>query len=162
MGGAVAQHVAIAYPDRLHALVLMATAARLKVSSPILETIRNRFEHVPSLLSAVGYSPETERSRVARWAACQVQASQQVVLADFLACSQFDLRDRVGAIGCPTWILSAADDMLTPPRLQERLEQRIPRSRSAIVTRAGHFMQMERPDVVAGLLLEAAGVEPAP
>ena len=160
MGGAVAQLFALTYPDRLEALVLMATAARLKVAPSILETIRHSFDKLPTLLGALGYSPETDRSRVERWSASQIQAAQEVVLADFLACARFDLREQVGGISTPTWILSAADDLLTPPKLQERLEQMIHRSRSVIVTRAGHFMQMERADVVARHLLEAAGVDP--
>ena len=160
MGGAVAQLFALAYPDRLEAMVLVATAARLKVAPAVLDTIRHHFDRLPTLLAAVGYSPATDRGRVERWAGSQIHASREVVLADFLACGCFDQRDRVGAIACPTTVVSAADDMLTPPALQERLQQLIPRSRLETVSRAGHFLLMERADEVARLVLEAAGVTP--
>ena len=100
----------------------------------------------------MGYSPASEPRRIAAWATRQIQAEQATVLADFMACAAFDLRDRVGAIEIPTTIISAADDRLTPPKLQSRLQRLIPRSRIQSVPRAGHFLIFERPDVVAGVV----------
>jgi len=159
MGGAVAQLMALDLGERLAGMVLIATAARLKVAPAVLDAIHNHFDQLPTLLAAVGYSPATDRDQAARWAREQIQAEREVMLADFLACAVFDQRQRVGAVDCPVWILSAADDLLTPLSLQERLQQLIPRSRLQVVTRAGHFLPLERPDVVARCLLEAAGVD---
>lgn len=161
MGGAVGQLFALAHPDRLEALVLVATAARLKVAPTLLETIRRHFDRLPTYLAATGYSPATDRGRVERWSASQIQAPREQVLADFLACARFDLRDQVGAIACPTWILSAVDDLLTPPALQEQLVSLIPRARLETIDRAGHFLPMERVDRLARPVLEAAGVDEA-
>jgi len=160
MGGAIAQLLALACPDRLESLVLIATAARLKVAPAVLEAIRHHFDRLPTLLAAVGYSPATDRARAARWAHDQIQAAQDVVLADFLACARFDLRQQVASIACPTWILSGADDLLTPPKLQEQLHQLIAGAQLRVLSRAGHFLLMERPDPAARCVLEAAGLPP--
>lgn len=155
MGGAVAQLFALKYPDRLAGLVLMATAARLKVAPAVFETIRDHFEELPRLMEAVGYSPSTSPATVRSFCAAQLQAPREVVLADFRACALFDQRERVSAIRCPTTLLSAGDDRLTPPKLQAQLEQLIPRSRLVPLPRCGHFMFFERPEAVAEALVEA-------
>ena len=155
MGGAVAQHFALSMGDRLEALVLVATAGRLKVAPMILQAIREQFQMLPQMIAAVGYSPAASSAQVAHWAAQQIQAPREVVLADFRACALFDVRERLGEISCPVTIISAADDRLTPPLLQDQLETRIPRSRLVRLTRAGHFVFMERPAPVAEAILEA-------
>jgi pimeloyl-ACP methyl ester carboxylesterase len=153
MGGAVAQLFAIAYPERVAALVLIATASRLKVDPPILEQIRHHYQALPEMLGAIGYSPATEPAQIQRWASLQLQATQRVVLADFEACARFDLRRRLGEIACPTWVVSAADDRLTPPVLQERLATAIRGAQLITVTRSGHFLLFERPETVADAIL---------
>jgi pimeloyl-ACP methyl ester carboxylesterase len=158
MGGAVAQHFALAYPDRLEALVLIATGARLKVAPSLLDTIRHRFDEYSGLMASLGYSPATPAQRAREWAALGLQAPQQVVLADFMACASFDLRQRLADLRCPTLVISASDDLLTPPELQQQLADLIPRARLEPVTRAGHFLNFERPAAVAEPVLRAAGV----
>jgi pimeloyl-ACP methyl ester carboxylesterase len=153
MGGAVAQHLALAHPERVAGLVLAATAARLKVAPLLLAAIRHQFDHLPTMLEGVGFSPASDPGRVASWAVRQIQAPREIVLADFLACGSFDLRDRVASISCPTLVISAADDRLTPPQLQQRLAGLIPRATLTVVHRTGHLLFWERPDRVAELIL---------
>jgi pimeloyl-ACP methyl ester carboxylesterase len=152
MGGAVAQLFALAYPERLSGLVLIATAARLKVSPALLSAIRERFDQLPDLLAEAGFSPALDSALARSWAARQVQAPQEVVLADFEACARFDLRDRIGTVSCPALVVSAADDRLTPPKLQQQLSAMIPGSQHEELSRAGHLLVWERPDRLAALI----------
>jgi pimeloyl-ACP methyl ester carboxylesterase len=158
MGGAIALQFALAFPDRLSGLVLVATSARLKVAPTLLATIRQNFDELPTLMAAMGYSAASDQGQVEAWAQRQIQAPQDVVLADFMACARFDLRHRVGSLSCPTLVVSAADDRLTPPELQQQLVALIPRARLEILSRAGHFLLWERPVPLARLILGAAGV----
>jgi pimeloyl-ACP methyl ester carboxylesterase len=153
MGGAVAQLFALAYRDRLAHLVLLATAARLKVAAPLLEAIRDHFDRLSGMLGAVGYSAASDPRQVQRWAASLLQAPQEVVLDDFRACALFDVRERLGGLDCPTLVISAADDRLTPPSWQQRTVELLPRARMETVSRAGHFLFWERPDEVSRLVL---------
>jgi pimeloyl-ACP methyl ester carboxylesterase len=156
MGGAVALHVALAYGDRLAGLVLVATSARLKVAPAIIEAIRDHFVDLPQLMAAVAYSPASDPQAVRAWAQQQLQAPQDVVLADFRACDCFDVRQHLseGAVRNRTLVISAADDRLTPPRDQQRLVELIAGARLETVTRAGHFVLCERPEAVARLILD--------
>jgi len=158
MGGAVAQLFALRYPEQVAGVVLLATAARLKVAPPVIAAIRDNFQGLAAMMAAVGYSPSTDPARARALAEAQIQAPQEVVLADFRACAGFDLRTRVGELNSapfPTTIISASDDMLTPPKLQCHLAGLIPRAEVVTITRAGHFCFMERPDAVAEAMLAA-------
>jgi pimeloyl-ACP methyl ester carboxylesterase len=153
MGGAVALSFALAYPERLERLFLVATGARLKVEEELLETIRRRFDELPSYFAATGYSPASDRSQVDAWATQQIQAPRPVVLADFLACDLFDVREALPRMTTPCTVVSGADDRLTPPRLQEQLAASIPSARLETLARAGHFLLFERPAHLAALVV---------
>ncbi len=158
MGGAVAQLLALRAPERICGLGLIATSARLKVAPALLAAIRHGFDAVPIMMASVGYSPATPRERALSMARAQVQADQETMLADFRACGLFDLRQDVGALNqapFATTIISAADDLLTPPKLQARLQELVPRAELATISRAGHFCCVERPDAVAEILAAA-------
>ena len=153
MGGAVALHFAHAFGDRLKGLGLIATAARLRVDPSILFAIKNHFEGLGQAVGAVAYSPAADPSKVECWAAEQIQATQDVVLADFEACAVFDLRPELGQMDLPCCIIGGADDQLTPPKLQHRLTEYFPRADVQVLDRCGHFPLCERPEPVAKLIL---------
>lgn len=153
LGGAIAIELALAFPDRLERLVLIATAARLPVSAELLRTVRDREEELPATFAALGYSPASSRSARERWAREQLQAPPEVLLADLRACERVDLRERLAALMVPTLVISAADDRITPPAEQDRLAEAIRGARLERIPRAGHFVLLERPDAVADLIL---------
>lgn len=158
MGGAIAQLFALRYPDRLAGIALLATSARLRVSSALFTMLDQHFDSLPETFAQSSYSPVSDRSAVARWAAQQLQCDKAQLLADFRACNRFDVRDRLGEISVPAVVVSAADDLLTPPRFQKQLADGLQRARLVDVARAGHFVIVERPEPVAeairGLVLD--------
>jgi pimeloyl-ACP methyl ester carboxylesterase len=166
MGGAVAQLLALRHPERVCGLGLITTAARLKVAPPVLSAIRDNFQGLPLMMAAVGYSPATAPDKAQAFARAQLQAEQETVLADFRACGLFDLRARVGQLNkapFSTTIISAGDDMLTPPKLQLQLQELIPRAELSTIPRAGHFCCVERPNAVAEILARALSkADPGP
>lgn len=155
MGGAVALRMALRHGEHLDGLVLMATAARLKVADAVFAAIRRAFDGLPQMMAAVGYSPATPPDRARALAAQQLQAPQEVVLADFMACHRFDERDALARITHRAAVISAADDRLTPPKLQAHLAEGLPRATLQTISRAGHFLYAERPDAVAEAILAA-------
>ena len=161
MGGAVAQHYALAHPKRLAGLALISTGARLRVVEPILEAIRQSFDALPELLSAFTLAPGTDPQTIERLRESAIQAPQPVVLADFLACRAHDLRQEVGRIDCPTAVISGTLDMLTPPKVPARLCDLIPGARLHMVDGAGHLVYLERPREFVPLVL-SVGLGPTP
>ena len=57
-----------------------------------------------------------------------------------------DQSQRARAIGVPTLILCGTEDRPTPPELSHQLQSMVPRSRLALIERAGHLTNLEQPD----------------
>jgi pimeloyl-ACP methyl ester carboxylesterase len=60
MGGAIAQEFALSYPERLSAIILFSTGAKLKVMPEIFDIIRTNFE---AYISFCPSSPSQSRPR---------------------------------------------------------------------------------------------------
>ena len=71
-----------------------------------------------------------------------------VTIGDFMACDAFDVMDRVETIRLPALAICGEEDQLTPPKYAEFLAQKIPGARFLLVERAGHFVQLEQPEIV--------------
>jgi 3-oxoadipate enol-lactonase len=65
-----------------------------------------------------------------------------------------DLRPYAGAIGVPTLCLVGDEDGSTPVALMRETAELIKGSHFKIVAGAGHLTNVEKPDLVAGLIGE--------
>ncbi|MFH2007545.1 MAG: alpha/beta hydrolase [bacterium] len=146
MGGAVAQILALDHADRVDALVLAATGARLPTADFVFEAIRSSFGSFATLLAATAYAPGTPAELVRRLTSGPLQASQRIVLGDFTACNRFDVRARLSEIAVPTLILAAAEDRLMGAGRARQLETGIADSRLIVVEGAGHMLMQEQPE----------------
>ena len=63
-----------------------------------------------------------------------------------------DSRPRLRRIAVPTLVLCGSRDRICPPAMSTAIAEAISGSRLAIVPGAGHYLPLERPDVVAGEL----------
>lgn len=152
MGGAIAQTVALTWPERLAGLVLVGTGARLRVLPRILELFREDPPRGCDVVGSLAYAAATPRARVAAADRALRETSPLVTLGDFLACDRFDVMDRVGDIRTPTLVVVGREDRLTPPRYAAYLASRIRGARLLEVEGAGHFPQLEQPDTVNAAL----------
>lgn len=154
MGGAIVQHLALHYPDRVLALGLVGTGARLRVNPLILEGLAQE-EGFPATVETIvkwSFAPQTDE-RLRELAAQRMAETRPSVLhGDFLACDRFDVSDQVSTIACPTLVICGAEDKMTPPRYAEHLAQQIPQARLVIIPQAGHMVMLEQPEAVAQTL----------
>lgn len=65
----------------------------------------------------------------------------------------FDRRDRLKAIGVPTLVVCAADDMLTPPHLSEEIARGIPGAKLRILPYGGHACSQTAGSDFLGIVL---------
>jgi pimeloyl-ACP methyl ester carboxylesterase len=167
-GGGLAQRFAVRHPERLRRLVLVApvdASRRLPLSDG-------------SLVSLFGAMllPGLARRIVAR--AMRGVASGSGLSAEEIARGYVDplllpgtrrvLRRFVRAvaaaegidpsrIAAPTLVIVPERDRIVAPWVQRALAARIPGARLAEIPGAGHTVQMERPDEVAGLMAAFLG-----
>ncbi|HJU10098.1 MAG TPA: alpha/beta fold hydrolase [Candidatus Binataceae bacterium] len=150
MGGAIALEVALRYPDRVKALILVATAAKFEIPKERIETWRAvTMGRASQPFNNDGYSPKTiaAKPEIIRegWGE-QIQTDPRVRWGDLVACSQADLRDRLNRVEKPTLILAGADDSITPPADAEFLKSRIKGARLELVPDASHRLTTEQPE----------------
>ncbi|MDR1514031.1 MAG: alpha/beta hydrolase [Propionibacteriaceae bacterium] len=64
-----------------------------------------------------------------------------------------DERDSLEQVSCPTLVISAQHDSLTPRHLQLEILSRMPNARHAEIAQAGHLVVYEKPEEFAALAL---------
>ncbi|MEQ1571901.1 MAG: alpha/beta fold hydrolase, partial [Myxococcota bacterium] len=146
-GGAVALELALR-GDRLSALVLVSSGARLRVHPQLLDAAASG-----PMSMGFAFGPGSAEAAAA-YDAAVAQVPPATAAADWRACDRFDRLDRLGELRVPTWVLAGTEDPLTPIARQRTLAQRIPGARLIEVEGAGHMWPWERPDRFAAALRE--------
>ncbi|MGD2143101.1 MAG: alpha/beta hydrolase [Anaerolineae bacterium] len=152
MGGAIAQKLALEAAERVSALVLIGTGARLRVAPAILHGIRDDFDQAVELITDYAWSPDAELSLTKLGLRDLRQTGAKVLLGDFLACDRFDVMDHLAEIKAPALVVGGTADRLTPIKYARYLGSRIPDARLVTVEGAGHMVMLERPQKVAGVV----------
>lgn len=151
MGGAIAQLLAIHYPDRVAGLVLVGTAARLQVNAAILSGLRSDFpatvEMIVNWQWAAGYDQQKRLSQRRL-----LETGADVLHADFSACASFDVRGQLSRVQVPALIIGGTKDRMTPFSQSEELRDLLPNARLAAVEGGGHMMLLEQPQVSADIV----------
>ncbi len=154
MGGAVAITYGLQSADRVMALVLVGTGAKLAVARETLSAIKEDY-YTFTEASAERMFGSTSYRTLRNWFRDGLRSiPPAVTYNDLLACNDFDLRDRVGEVTSPTMIISATRDQLTPLKYGEFLHDEIKGSHLHVMRGAGHFMMQEMPEEFNGLLDE--------
>ncbi|MBI4514843.1 MAG: alpha/beta fold hydrolase [Deltaproteobacteria bacterium] len=146
MGGAIAMEFALTYPERVRALVLVATAARFELSAERLALWREVMNgRAQQPFTAEAFSPKTDFAIVREAWMEQVKTDPRVRYYDFVACNAFDANERVRRIAVPTLIIAGRDDSVTPLARSEFLHAAIPGAQLVVIDDAGHTIPSEKP-----------------
>jgi pimeloyl-ACP methyl ester carboxylesterase len=161
MGGIVAQHVALAVPQRLTALVLLDTSpGRIAVDAELVEQACGVVDEAGmagllAVTKATGSPMDTDVSRRLRaerpgWAAFQEAKLLQVAPAMYVTMaraitSATSRVDRLAMLAVPTLVLVGEHDRLLRGPSAE-LAAAIPGAVLVVLLGAGHSPQLETPD----------------
>jgi pimeloyl-ACP methyl ester carboxylesterase len=177
MGGFISAEVAIQFPARVARLVLVSaagvTTSDLR-SGPILAAAR--------LVAAIGTRTAAQSEKVVRRRHLRhavyhsfirhptrirkellyeiTRGSGRPGFTDALrAIMDYDFRDRLPEIGCPTLIVWGTDDMLVPESDAAEFERLIDGARKVVFEDTGHMAMIERPQTFNDCLIEFLGEE---
>lgn len=94
------------------------------------------------------------------------RGAEPAFLASLDAIMDYDFRDRLPDIACPTLVVQGADDMLVPASDADEFNRLIPDSRVVLLEDTGHVPMLERPTVfnetLFSFLEETGGHRAAP
>ncbi len=164
MGGAIAQELALAHPDRIRSLVLNGTWCR--GDRFLHEVFRNwmwsaeKADSIRDFLVTVNlwcFSPRiwndgTMDVWIEAAATSPYQQSVDAFCRSAQALIDHDTADRIGAIGAPTLVTVGELDLALPPRFSEELVRLIPNARMTVIAAAGHQPFQEVPEEYNRLL----------
>jgi len=159
-GGILAQEFYRHYADRLHSLVLADTYAGWRGSLP--ETVWR--ERLATCLQDASGATET---LVAKFlpgvfsdaAPQQLFEELSAIVSEFhpvgfrlmsLSSAEVDTRDLLPSVDVATLVLWGEEDRRSPPYVAEQFHAAIPGAQLAIIPRAGHLSNMEKPDLFNG------------
>lgn len=149
MGGAIAQQVALQQPPGLSGLVLIGTAARLRVAPQLLQTTDSDLETAVAFILEHAAGPMLPPELRAQGRERLLENDADVLRGDFLACNNFDLRNQVANIKLPALVISSTNDRMVPLQFARQLSDALPQSELIVLPKAGHFQQLEQPQAVA-------------
>lgn len=157
-GGAIAQSLAIARPQRVSRLVLSATFARpcaymRRLFAGRIELLEklgiNAYRrHAATMLNApywLDANDETVEAELAAAAARSRPGDAATVRERMFAVLGHDTQAFLPRIACPTRVVVAADDIVTPAYLSLRLAEGIPQAQLVTLERGGHYAMRAEP-----------------
>ena len=147
LGGAVGLAFALAHPERLRALILVATPARFDIPQASLDTwhavtMGRATQPFDMRLFAAGADMAVVRECFME----QVKTDPRVRYTDLLAGRGLDFTDRLGALRLPTLVITGRADHFCPPDKAEEVQRRIAGAQLAVIDNAGHMLSSEQPD----------------
>jgi pimeloyl-ACP methyl ester carboxylesterase len=175
MGGFIGAELAIAFPQRVERLVLVSAAGISTLGDARTDRVLPSLRRAERILAASGAWVASKSDTVARRARLR-EATLYIVLRHpsrlpaalaaeqlrgagkpgFLAALEdildYDFRDRLPEIACPTLIVWGEGDRLINVRDADVFAELIPGSRKVIFEDTGHMAMLERPAAFNALL----------
>lgn len=162
MGSAIALSLALDHPRRVLGLGLAGAGARLRVSPELLEQTSNptTFSNAVTTVINRSFSSHAPARLIELATRRMAETRSSVLYGDFLACDEFDVRDRLVELHQPTLVLCGAQDQMTPVRFAQYLASEIPNAVLKTIPDAGHMVMLEQPLAIAAAIGEFVGSIP--
>jgi pimeloyl-ACP methyl ester carboxylesterase len=156
MGSAVALQLAIEHSESILALGLLGAGAKMRVRPDILADSAgpSSYHIAVDTLTKMSFSSSADPRLVELAGRRMLETRYSVLHGDLLACDAFDVSDHLSGIQQPVLLICGAEDQLTPLRYSQYLAGSLRNSHLEVVPEAGHMVMLEKPGVVADLLLE--------
>jgi 3-oxoadipate enol-lactonase len=162
-GGMVAQHVALAAPERVERLVLASTTSGYPAEARTLWADRISMVRAQGIESLV--LPTLERWFTAPYRETHPQVMARIgaliratpldgYVGACQAIAALDTTDRLPQVRCPTLVIVGAADAGTPPGMGRKIVEQIPGARFESIAEASHLCNVEQAATFNRLLTE--------
>jgi 3-oxoadipate enol-lactonase len=159
LGGMVAMWVASHAPERVDGMVLVCTSARLgppEMWQTRAQTVRAHgmaaiAEQVLGRWLPHDFAGQHPEARQGLWDML-VATPVEGYAGCCAAIEHMDLEDELSKVVASTLVIAGLEDESTPPPHAQRIVERIPDARLALVSGAAHLANISRPDLVGQLM----------
>lgn len=157
MGSLVALETAARHPDKVTALTLIATSAKMAVGPDLLKAAESNDHDAVDMVSiwGLGFAAELGGSLApGLWmhgGAQRIleQSGPGVLFSDLSACNAYaGALEAAARVKVPATVIVGERDMMTPAKAGRALAAALAGSRTVVLAGAGHMMMAERPDEV--------------
>jgi pimeloyl-ACP methyl ester carboxylesterase len=164
LGGWIAAHLAIFYPERLKSLTLITPAGMHVPEAPMVDLFATAPEGIPDLLFNGDFVPYLEYlPNPAILDEIVHGYGEMGTLARLIWTPRYDpkFERRLPGIRVPTLVVGAEDDWLIPNVHADRWAEAVPGARLERIPGTGHGLTMQAPDKTAEVILSfVEGVNP--
>ena len=158
MGAAIALNASLSQHWRIRSIVSIGGASKMIVNDSILEGLQNTFETTVDNIVKYSWHKQTgaiadsqQMAKYFREKAKQriLNAGSKTVHGDFLACSRFDLDERLGEISVPVLVIASDCDRMVPLHVSREMAEKLPNAQFVTLEGCGHFQHIEQTSRVA-------------
>lgn len=170
MGAYLALEHALAYPERVNSLVLIAASAKGLEADEIerrQRTMKVLASHAYAGMSAAQLRDFVHSSNMENQAVVGVirqmalELGKDVLLAQFAAAMErADLLDRLAELRCPVLLIGSTDDRKVDAGDLRQMHARCPGSRLVMLHDTGHMIPLEAPQAVAAAMQDFYALGP--
>lgn len=162
MGAAAALEAAVLMPERVTRMGLVGTAAAIPVHRDLLAAAKEEPERAYQMMTAwahgaaakMGGHPVPGLWMTGGSLALFARNAPGVLAADLAACAAWTSgREAAARVHCPALVVTAAGDIMTPPRDGAELARLIPGARTITIPNCGHMLVAEQPDATRDALI---------
>jgi pimeloyl-ACP methyl ester carboxylesterase len=149
MGAAISLTLGVEHNQRLVGIALIGGSSRLVVSDAILDGLQNAFE--PTVDNIVKYSWYKNTGAFFKQKGRQrmLDAGSAVVYDDFLACSRFNLSQRLEEVDVPVLVVASDHDRMVPLDKSRKMAETFKHGTFVGLENCGHFQHIEQTSRVA-------------
>jgi pimeloyl-ACP methyl ester carboxylesterase len=167
LGGAIAQHLALKYPQKINKLILMSTFIKNPVRTQqlinlTLNMLRQGISislvaaaNLPWLYSSHFISDEKKAAMVLD---LMIHNPNQITLQGYEsqahACITHDTQQQLHQIKTETLVVCGDDDLITPLNQSEKIAAEISQAKLAVIPNVGHIPHIENPTAYTSLVTD--------
>ncbi|MCF3935803.1 3-oxoadipate enol-lactonase [Acuticoccus sp. M5D2P5] len=168
VGGTIAIGTGVAHPDRVAALILCCTGAKISTADDwdrrIAAVREGGIEALREATLGRWFPPSFHAGEATTLAGIRNMLVRQTAPGYIEICTMLrdaDLREPSRAITAPTLAIAGSEDKSCPPALLKETAERIPGARYVEMAGSGHIPCIDAPDALAGHIvdfLDASGL----
>ncbi|MHA1379224.1 MAG: alpha/beta fold hydrolase [Candidatus Helarchaeota archaeon] len=124
------------------------------IYNPVLRSGYKLVLRSNATISALSLALQRPRKNVKKWIEDLITIPKEQLIREYQNFKRYNIRQHLKDIECPTLIIGAELDMITPAYMSKKMAKEIPNAELIIIKNAGHGSMIEQPQLVNRKIIE--------